>query len=56
MILPRVFLSSSNDAFAVLYEPRTSMSITALNALAERLSTVARKFPAAPQLFSHPPG
>lgn len=36
----------------MLYEPSTSISITDLNAFAERFSMVARKFPAAPQLFT----
>lgn len=37
-------------ALRVLYEPRTSMSMTDLNAFAERFLMDARKFPAAPAL------
>lgn len=38
-------------AFSVLYEPMVSISITVLNALAERVDIGDRKFPAAPALL-----
>ena len=47
MMLPRVVLSCSNAARAVLNAPSRSMSITVLNPLGESFSAGQRKLPAA---------